>query len=216
VLKRGDRPVPREHPVMPAGQLAGVQRDRGHLALIDADLDAAADQPRVQLVVVGVDPRRSAGRSAARPRRRRDAAPAALGEVARGRRLQSVCLGDRSSDIAEFMRNLPHNERQTLAVLSRTVAEQPGTATQALLSNSRLIIGAQKVGLIDRWVRIPMGLLFALKPCPCGSFAFSISERCRGLVVVPNAWALIDLPDGRSIEGRGNVSRHGHHGGSMR
>ena len=40
---------------VPAGELAGVQRDREDLALGDAGLDAAADQPRVERVVAGVE-----------------------------------------------------------------------------------------------------------------------------------------------------------------
>ena len=44
VLERGDRAVLGERARVPAGQLAGVQRDRSDLALADARLDAAADQ----------------------------------------------------------------------------------------------------------------------------------------------------------------------------
>jgi hypothetical protein len=57
--------------------------------------------------------------------------------------------GTDAVDIAEFMRNLPPNERQMLAGLSRAVAERPGTSIEALSTNSRLLQGAQKVGLID-------------------------------------------------------------------
>ena len=66
VLERGDGPVLREHALVPAGELAGVQRDRDDLPLGDADLDAPADQVRVQRVVVGVE-RGRAGRAAPGP-----------------------------------------------------------------------------------------------------------------------------------------------------
>lgn len=57
--------------------------------------------------------------------------------------------GTEAVDIAEFMKKLPPNERSMLASLSRTAAERPGAATDALTTNSRLLAGAQKVGLID-------------------------------------------------------------------
>lgn len=52
-------------------------------------------------------------------------------------------------DIAEFMKNLPVNERQMLAGISRTVAERPGVNADELVVNQKLLRGAQKVGLFD-------------------------------------------------------------------
>ena len=69
-----------------AGQLAGVQRDRRHFALVDDHLDPAADQPGIQLVVVGVDAQIGIGRrpgpSSAGPCR---ASPPAAAPAARRR-----------------------------------------------------------------------------------------------------------------------------------
>ena len=50
----GGREAAGEHARVAAGELAGVQRDRRDLGLRDAHLDAAADQARVQRVVVTV------------------------------------------------------------------------------------------------------------------------------------------------------------------
>ncbi len=44
-----------EHTPMLGGQLAGIERDRDDLMLRDAHLDAPADQPWIQRVVVAVD-----------------------------------------------------------------------------------------------------------------------------------------------------------------
>ena len=55
VLERGDRAVLGERRGVAAGQLAGVQRDRGDLAIGDPGLDAPPDQPRVERVVAGVE-----------------------------------------------------------------------------------------------------------------------------------------------------------------
>ena len=57
--------------------------------------------------------------------------------------------GTEAVEIAEFMSNLPPNERDVLASLSRTALERPGTALEDVASNSRLVAGARKVGLID-------------------------------------------------------------------
>lgn len=76
------------------------------------------------------------------------------------RRQRSVALGEdvlysayvwgsEAVDIAEFLTKLPPNERAMLAQLSRTAAEQPGAAVEGLSPNDRLLLGAQKVGLVD-------------------------------------------------------------------
>jgi len=57
--------------------------------------------------------------------------------------------GTEAVDIAEFMKNLPPNERQMLAGLSRSVADTPGASLQDLQTSERLLRGAQKVGLFD-------------------------------------------------------------------
>lgn len=57
--------------------------------------------------------------------------------------------GTEAVEIAEFMANLPPNERDVLASLSRTALERPGTVLDDLAPNSRLVAGARKVGLID-------------------------------------------------------------------
>ena len=56
-----------KHALVPAGELAGVQRDRGELALADANFDATADEVRVQRVVVGVEPDVRIGRHPRHP-----------------------------------------------------------------------------------------------------------------------------------------------------
>ena len=57
--------------------------------------------------------------------------------------------GSEAVEIAEFMANLPANERQALSALSRTALEKPGVSLDGLSENNRLIAGARKVGLID-------------------------------------------------------------------
>lgn len=57
--------------------------------------------------------------------------------------------GTEAVNIAEFMKNLPANERQVLAGLSRSVADAPGVSLQDLKTSERLLRGAQKVGLFD-------------------------------------------------------------------
>jgi hypothetical protein len=57
--------------------------------------------------------------------------------------------GTEAVDIAEFMKKLPPNERTMLADISRAAAERPGAAVDVLTPNARLVVGAQKVGLID-------------------------------------------------------------------
>lgn len=57
--------------------------------------------------------------------------------------------GTEAVNIAEFMSQLPPNERAMLAELSRTAAERPGAAFDALASSERVVRGAQKVGLVD-------------------------------------------------------------------
>ena len=44
----GNRAVLGKAALVPAGELAGFQRDRRHLALRDADLDAMTDQAGVE------------------------------------------------------------------------------------------------------------------------------------------------------------------------
>jgi len=84
----------------------------------------------------------------------------ALGGVNILRRERSIALGEdvlyspyvwgtEAVDIAEFMKQLPVNERTMLAQLSRAAAERPGSAVDALAANERLVRGAQKVGLVD-------------------------------------------------------------------
>jgi hypothetical protein len=76
------------------------------------------------------------------------------------RRIHSVALGEdvlyspyvwgtEALDIAEFMANLPANERAMLEHVSREAAEHPGMSTENLAPNARLLAGAKKVGLID-------------------------------------------------------------------
>jgi hypothetical protein len=69
VLGRGDRAVARERARVLRGDLARVEADGEDLALRDLELDAAADQARVERVVVGVDP--DVGSGAIRVTRRR-------------------------------------------------------------------------------------------------------------------------------------------------
>jgi hypothetical protein len=57
----GEREAAREHARVAAGQLATVQPDRRDLGLRDAHLDPAADQARVQRVVVAVNVWRRSG-----------------------------------------------------------------------------------------------------------------------------------------------------------
>jgi hypothetical protein len=57
--------------------------------------------------------------------------------------------GTEAVDIAEFMKKLPPNERTMLANISRAASDRPGAAVAALTPNERLVVGAQKVGLID-------------------------------------------------------------------
>jgi hypothetical protein len=57
--------------------------------------------------------------------------------------------GTGAVEIAEFMSNLPVNEREVLESLSRRALESPGSSLEALSSNNRLLEGARKVGLID-------------------------------------------------------------------
>lgn len=57
--------------------------------------------------------------------------------------------GTEAVEIAEFMANLPPNEREVLESLSRRALESPGSSLEVLSSNSRLLAGARKVGLID-------------------------------------------------------------------
>ncbi|MEX2645681.1 MAG: hypothetical protein WD249_05415 [Gaiellaceae bacterium] len=94
------------------------------------------------------------------PEQAQDEALAALAAIGMLHRVRSQRLhedvlfspyvwGTEAVDIAEFMKNLPANERQMLAGLSRTVAERPGTSIENLSTSSRLLQGAQKVGLID-------------------------------------------------------------------
>jgi hypothetical protein len=89
-----------------------------------------------------------------------DRALRALAGVGILRRERSIALGEdvlyspyvwgtEAVNIAEFMRRLPPNERQMLAQLSRAAAERPGSSVDALADNTRLLGGAQKVGLID-------------------------------------------------------------------
>jgi hypothetical protein len=59
--------VPREDARVPARQLARVQRDRGEHLLVDTDLDAPADQRRIEAVVVGVQAQMRVARNAHRP-----------------------------------------------------------------------------------------------------------------------------------------------------
>jgi hypothetical protein len=103
---------------------------------------------------------RAALETAGFPEQAQNDALAALGAVGmlhalRSHKLREDVLfspyvwGTDAVDIAEFMTNLPANERQMLAGLSRTIAERPGTSIESLSANSRLLQGAQKVGLID-------------------------------------------------------------------
>src|SRR5262249_61120249 len=62
VLERGDRAMAGERASVPAGELAGLERDRGEFAPRDAQRDAAADQARVERVVVAVDAQVRVGR----------------------------------------------------------------------------------------------------------------------------------------------------------
>ena len=64
---------------VPAGELAGVQRDREDLRVADADLDAPADQAGIERVVAGVKAQIRVGRDPESPSagRRRAARPAA-------------------------------------------------------------------------------------------------------------------------------------------
>jgi hypothetical protein len=57
--------------------------------------------------------------------------------------------GTEAVDIAEFMANLPPNEREFLAQLSRIALENPGVGLDSFNVNPRLVVGARKVGLID-------------------------------------------------------------------
>jgi hypothetical protein len=62
--------------------------------------------------------------------------------------------GTEAVDITELRKNLPPNERQMLAGLSRTVPERPGPPIPTLSANSRLLPGAQKVATWARPARI--------------------------------------------------------------
>lgn len=55
MFERGDRAVPGERAGVTARQLAGFQRDGEDLTLAHTQLNAAADQPRVQRVVAGIE-----------------------------------------------------------------------------------------------------------------------------------------------------------------
>ena len=55
MLERGDRAVLGKRPRMAARELTAVQRDRGDLTLIDANVDAAPNQAGIQRVVAGIE-----------------------------------------------------------------------------------------------------------------------------------------------------------------
>src|SRR5215207_5456390 len=74
--------------LMTAGELAGVQRDREHLAAGDARLDAPADQARVQRVVAGVKAQVWVGRDPEHP------APVCVRRRGGQRRHHLVFLGE--------------------------------------------------------------------------------------------------------------------------
>lgn len=57
--------------------------------------------------------------------------------------------GTEAVSIAEFMQQLPANERDVLATISRSVADRPGRTTDALAPSDQLVNAARKVGLID-------------------------------------------------------------------
>lgn len=76
------------------------------------------------------------------------------------RREKSKALGERifyspyvwgteAVDIAAFMKNLPPNERELVASLSRQAAEHPGTPVERLPGDERLLRAARKTGMID-------------------------------------------------------------------
>jgi len=56
VRRVGERQPAGEHAPVPARKLTRVERSRGDVLLGDADLDAAADEPWVDRVVVAIDP----------------------------------------------------------------------------------------------------------------------------------------------------------------
>jgi hypothetical protein len=67
VLERGDRAITGKRTGVSAGELARVERHREQLALRDAELDAAADQARVERVVARVDAHVRVGRDPDHP-----------------------------------------------------------------------------------------------------------------------------------------------------
>jgi hypothetical protein len=84
----------------------------------------------------------------------------ALGAIGILRRQRSSALGEdvlyspyvwgtEAVEIAEFLNQLPANEREALTSLHRTVVDRPGTSVDALGANKRLLSGARKIGLVD-------------------------------------------------------------------
>ena len=56
MLERSDRAVLGKRPGVAAGNLTSVQGSGEDLPLVDADLDAAPDELRVQGVIAGIEP----------------------------------------------------------------------------------------------------------------------------------------------------------------
>jgi hypothetical protein len=69
VLEGGDRVVLDERPRMAARELAGVEHDRGDLAVADPDLGLAADQSRIEGVVAGIEAQTGSGGTRSAQRR---------------------------------------------------------------------------------------------------------------------------------------------------
>jgi hypothetical protein len=87
--------------------------------------------------------------------------------------------GTEAVDIAEFMANLPPNEREFLAQLSRVALESPGVGLDSLSANPRLVAGARKVGLIDSTRVLTQGGIergFAFSPSLERSLGFGATD----------------------------------------
>jgi hypothetical protein len=82
--------------------------------------------------------------------------------------------GSEAVPIAEFLHNLPSNERDQVAQLHRQVAERPGLATERLGVPAALVDSARKVGLIHATRVVTSGgqeRAFAFSPALEGQLA---------------------------------------------
>jgi len=137
MLERSDRAVLGKRARMAARDLTAVQRDRGDLTLIDANVDAAPDESGIQRVVAGIEAQTRSGGTRSTQRRSVCGALAGSGAITwRSSMRRSIGRARSVLCIRAFARS--SNQQSSCSWQSSSLAKQrPGSKLRSMKSCRR-------------------------------------------------------------------------------